>query len=34
MSEKIGQLTEKVIKEQIKELIRGSMEETLNELLE
>ncbi len=34
MSEKIVQLTEKVIKEQIKELIRGSMEETLNELLE
>ncbi len=34
MSEKIVQLNEEVIKGQIKELIRGSVEETLNELLE
>ena len=34
MSEKIVQLNEKVIKGQIKELVRGSVEETLNELLE
>ena len=34
MSEKIVQLNEEVIKGQIKELVRGSMEETLNELLE
>ena len=34
MSEKIVQLNEKVIKSQIKELVRGSVEETLNELLE
>ena len=34
MSEKIVQLNEEVIKSQIKELIRGSVEETLNELLE
>ena len=34
MSEKIVQLNEKIIKGQIKELIRGSVEETLNELLE
>ena len=34
MSEKIGQLNEEVIKGQIKELVRGSVEETLNELLE
>ena len=34
MSEKRGQLTEDVIKGQITELVRGSVEETLNELLE
>ena len=34
MSEKIVQLNEEIIKEQIKELVRGSVEETLNELLE
>ena len=34
MSEKIVQLNEEVIKSQIKELVRGSVEETLNELLE
>ena len=34
MSEKIGQLNEEIIKGQIKELVRGSEEETLNELLE
>ena len=34
MSEKAVQLNEEVIKGQIKELIRGSVEETLNELLE
>ena len=34
MSEKIVQLNEKVIKDQLKELVRGSVEETLNELLE
>lgn len=34
MSEKNVQLNEKVIKGQIKELVRGSVEETLNELLE
>ena len=34
MSEKIVQLHEEVIKEQLKELVRGSVEETLNELLE
>lgn len=34
MSEKIVQLNEGVIKSQIKELVRGSVEETLNELLE
>ena len=34
MSEKIVQLNEEVIKRQIKELVRGSVEETLNELLE
>ena len=33
MSEKIVQLNEKVIKSQIKELVRSSVEETLNELL-
>ncbi len=34
MSEKIVQLNEEVIKGHIKELVRGSVEETLNELLE
>ena len=34
MSEKIVQLNEEVIKDQIKEMVRGSVEETLNELLE
>ena len=34
MSEKIVQLNEEVIKGQIKELVRGSVDETLNELLE
>ena len=34
MSEKIIQLKEEVIKGQIKDLVRGSVEETLNELLE
>ena len=34
MSEKIVQLNEKIIKGQLKELVRGSVEETLNELLE
>ncbi len=34
MSEKIVQLNEEVIKGQIKELVRGCVEETLNELLE
>ena len=34
MSEKNVQLNEEVIKSQIKELVRGSVEETLNELLE
>ena len=34
MSEKIVQLNEEVIKGQLKELVRGSVEETLNELLE
>ena len=34
MSEKIVQLNEEVIKGQIKELARGSVEETLDELLE
>jgi transposase-like protein len=33
MSEKIVQLKEEVIKEQIKKLVRGSVEETLNGLL-
>ena len=33
MSEKIVQLNEEIIKGQIKELVRGSVEETLNELL-
>lgn len=34
MSEKIVQMNEEIIKGQIKELVRGSVEETLNELLE
>ena len=34
MSEKIVQLNDEVIKGQSKELVRGSVEETLNELLE
>ena len=34
MSEKIVQLDEEVNKGQIKELVRGSVEETLNGLLE
>ena len=34
MSEKIVTLNEEVIKGQLKELVRGSVEETLNELLE
>ena len=34
MSEKIVQLNEEVIKGQLKELVQGSVEETLNELLE
>ena len=34
MSEKNVQLNEEIIKGQLKELVRGSVEETLNELLE
>ena len=34
MSEKIVQLNEEVIKGQLKELVRDSVEEMLNELLE
>ncbi len=34
MSNNIGQFNEEIIKGQIKELVRGSVEETLNELLE
>ncbi len=34
MSEKIVQLNEEVIKRELKEMVRGSVEETLNELLE
>ena len=34
MSEKIVHLNEKVIKGQIKELVRGSEDKTLNEVLE
>ena len=34
MSEKIVQLNEEVIKGQLKELVRGSVEETLNGLPE
>jgi len=33
MSEKIAQLNEEVIQGQIRELVRGSMEEVLNGLL-
>ena len=33
MSEKIVQLNETVIKSELKELVRGNVEETLNELL-
>ena len=33
MSEKIVQLNEEIIKAQIRELVRGSVEETLNERL-
>ena len=33
MSEKIVQLNEEVIRSRLKELMRGSVEETLNELL-
>ena len=33
MSKKIAQLNEEIIKGQIRELARGSVEETLNELL-
>ena len=34
MSERIVHLNEEAIKGQIRELVRGSVEETLNELLE
>lgn len=34
MSEKIVQLNEEIIKSQLKELVRRSVEETLNNLLE
>ena len=34
MSDKIVQFNEELIKGQLKELVRGSVEETLNELLE
>lgn len=34
MSDKIVQLNKEVIKGQLKELVRGSVEETLNVLLE
>ena len=34
MSNNIVQFNEEIIKGQIKELVRGSIEETLNELLE
>jgi len=34
MSEKIATLNDEVIKGQVRELVRGSVEETLNELLE
>ena len=34
MSKKIVQLNEELLKGQLQELVRGSVEETLNELLE
>ena len=34
MSNNIVQLNEEIIKGQLKELVRGSVEETLNEMLE
>lgn len=34
MSNNIGQFNEEIIKGQIKELVQGSVEETLNKLLE
>ena len=34
MSEKVVQLNEEVIKGQLKELVRGNVEEMLNKLLE
>lgn len=34
MPEKIVRLNEKAIKEKLEELVRGGVEETLNELLE
>lgn len=34
MSKKILQLNENVIKSELKELVRGNVEQTLNELLE
>ena len=34
MSEKIVQLNEELVRGQIRELVRSSVEETLNELLE
>lgn len=34
MSERIVQLNEEIIKGQLKELVRGSVEETLKKLLE
>jgi len=34
MSEKIVQLNEEIIKGELKELVRSSVEETLNNLLE
>ena len=34
MSEKIVQLNEEIIKSELKELVRSSVEETLNGLLE
>ena len=34
MSKKIIQLNESAIKDELKELVRGSVEETLNDLLE
>ena len=34
MSEKIIQINEGIIKDELKELVRSSVEETLNDLLE